>query len=91
MTVIAELWPTVDRYVDGSTPAQVLAYYEELGFTICLLQPDGSLDETTPADLLARHTGIPIMNIVLRKTGGCAAARAPHRQLDPIPELEDTR
>jgi FkbM family methyltransferase len=66
LDIVTEFWPTHPSY-GGSTPAEVLDYYESLGLQLQLLSHDGNTEPATPAEVLARGKADPIMYIVLRK------------------------
>lgn len=66
LDIVTEFWPTHPSY-GGHTPAEVLDYYQSLGFELRLLRENGSTDPATAADVLARGEAGPIMYIVLRK------------------------
>ena len=66
LDIVTEFWPTHPSY-GGRTPADVLEYYQSLGFELRLLRHDGNTDPATPAEVLACGEAGPIMYIVLRK------------------------
>jgi FkbM family methyltransferase len=51
----------------GETAAEVLAFYESLGFELCLLRRNGELDPRNAADVLAHARGLESLNLVLRR------------------------
>jgi FkbM family methyltransferase len=54
-------------HADGETPADVLAFYESLGFELCLLRRNGELEPSTRAAVLGRARDVPSLNLVLRR------------------------
>lgn len=66
--VVAEFWPTLERLTGGDAPVDVLAYYEGLGFELCLLQPDGQVEPASAQRILeaGASASVPLMNIVLQ-------------------------
>jgi len=66
LDIVTEFWPTHPSY-GGRNPAEVLDYYESLGFELRLLNQDGSTEPAIPAQVLAGGEAGPIMYIVLRK------------------------
>jgi FkbM family methyltransferase len=51
----------------GEAPADVLAFYESLGFELCLLHRNGELEPSTQAAVLQRAAGVSSLNLVLRR------------------------
>lgn len=66
LDIVTEFWPTDPSY-GGRSPAEVLDYYESLGFELRLLNQDGSTEPATPPQVLDRGKAGPLMYIVLRK------------------------
>ncbi len=56
-----------ERHLSGESPAEVLAFYESLGFELCLLRRNGGLDPTGAAAVLERSRREPSFNLVLRR------------------------
>jgi FkbM family methyltransferase len=56
----------LERHLDGSEPADVLAYYESLGFELALLRPSGDTQSASAAEVLRAAETAPTLNIVLR-------------------------
>jgi FkbM family methyltransferase len=56
-----------EPHVGGESPEDVLAFYESLGFELCLLRRNGELDPSTRATVLERARGVPSLNLVLRR------------------------
>ena len=56
-----------EPHVGGETPAEVLAFYESLGFELCLLRRNGELEPSTRAAVLERARSEPSLNLVLRR------------------------
>jgi FkbM family methyltransferase len=54
-------------HAGGEAPADVLAYYESLGFELCLLHRNGDLEPSTPAVLLGKVRELGMINMVLRR------------------------
>jgi FkbM family methyltransferase len=54
-------------HLSGESPAEVLAFYESLGFELCLLRRDGSLARAHAAVVLERSRRVPSFNLVLRR------------------------
>lgn len=67
VVIVAEFWPNHPD-LHGTPPAEVLSYYEDLGFRLHLLRPDGGVTATTPEGVFAAGASAPIMNIVFMKT-----------------------
>jgi len=63
---VVEFWPTLERLPGGDAPAEVLAYYESLGFELGLLQTDGRVEPATAQRILEVGSSVPLMNIVLQ-------------------------
>ena len=55
------------RHLDGSEPAEVLAYYESLGFELALLRPGGEPQSAGAAEVLQAAERAPTLNLVLRR------------------------
>jgi FkbM family methyltransferase len=55
------------RHLDGSSPEDVLRFYEELGFALYLLRSDGNLASAGALAILDAAAGVETLNIVLRK------------------------
>jgi len=51
----------------GETAAEVLAFYESLGFELCLLRRSGELERRSAADVLAHARDLESLNLVLRR------------------------
>ena len=66
LDIVTEFWPTSPSY-GGSTPAEVLDYYESLGLELQLLGLDGSTKPATSAEVLAGGEPGRITYVVLRK------------------------
>jgi len=56
-----------EPHVGGESPAEVLAFYESLGFELCLLRRNGELEPASAAAVLARAREVPSLNLVLRR------------------------
>ena len=56
-----------EPHVGGEPPADVLAFYESLGFELCLLRRNGELEPSTRAAVLERAREVPSLNLVLRR------------------------
>jgi hypothetical protein len=56
-----------ERHLDGSSPEQVLAFYESLGFGLHLLHADGTTRGASHADVLAQVAANETINLVLRR------------------------
>jgi FkbM family methyltransferase len=56
-----------DPHVGGESPEEVLAFYESLGFELCLLRRSGELEPSTRAAVLERAAAVPSLNLVLRR------------------------
>jgi hypothetical protein len=56
-----------EPHVGGESPEDVLAFYDSLGFELCLLRRNGELDPSTPAGVMARARQVPSLNLVLRR------------------------
>jgi FkbM family methyltransferase len=56
-----------EPHVGGESPEEVLAFYESLGFELCLLRRNGELEPSTRAAVLERARGVPSLNLVLRR------------------------
>jgi FkbM family methyltransferase len=56
-----------ELHVGGETPEEVLAFYESLGFELCLLRRNGELEPSTRAAVLKRAREAPSLNLVLRR------------------------
>lgn len=54
------------RHLSGEDPDEVLAFYESLGFDLCLLRRNGDLRPATGRAVLDRSRTVPSLNIVLR-------------------------
>jgi FkbM family methyltransferase len=54
-------------HAGGEAPADVLVFYESLGFELCLLHPNGELEPSTRAAVLERARNLPSLNLVLRR------------------------
>jgi FkbM family methyltransferase len=54
-------------HAGGEAPADVLAFYESLGFELCLLHRNGELEPATQAAVLERARNVPSLNVVLRR------------------------
>jgi hypothetical protein len=78
LVVVTEFWPGATKLTGGDAPVELLEYYESLGFELCLLGADGTVEPSGPATVLEAGRGIPLMNIVLRmrKNGHAASAEA---------------
>jgi FkbM family methyltransferase len=63
---VVEFWPTLERLPGGDAPAEVLAYYESLGFELCLLQTDGRVEPASAQRILEVGASVSLMNIVLQ-------------------------
>lgn len=57
------------RHLDGSTPDEALDLYEELGFAVHLLSPDGRITPASRDAVLAAVARVDTLNLVLRKRG----------------------
>jgi FkbM family methyltransferase len=67
LRIVAEFWPNANDLLGDQLPVALLEYYESLGFELCLLRPDGTVEEQTPAEILQAGDGLYLMNIVLRR------------------------
>jgi FkbM family methyltransferase len=76
LVVVTEFWPGATKLLDGAQPISLLEYYESLGFELCLLRPDGTVDPQAAAEVLQAGVGAPLMNIVLRPRAEAQAASA---------------
>jgi hypothetical protein len=56
-----------ERHLSGESPAEVLAFYESLGFRLCLLRRNGDLAPASPEAVLERSRRDPSFNLVLRR------------------------
>jgi FkbM family methyltransferase len=56
-----------EPHVGGESPADVLAFYESLGFELCLLRRNGELQPSSATAVLARARAVPSLNLVLRR------------------------
>jgi FkbM family methyltransferase len=56
-----------EPHVGGESPADVLAFYESLGFELCLLRRNGELEPSSAAAVLERARSVPSLNLVLRR------------------------
>ena len=56
-----------EPHLSGESPEQVLAFYESLGFELCLLRRNGGLVPAGPAAVLERARREPSFNLVLRR------------------------
>jgi hypothetical protein len=63
---VVEFWPTLERLPGGDAPVEVLAYYESLGFELCLLQTDGRAEPASAQRILEVGASVSLMNIVLQ-------------------------
>lgn len=66
LVVVTEFWPGATKLTGGEAPISLLEYYESLGFELCLLRPDGTVEPQEPEEVLSAGKGSPLMNIVLR-------------------------
>ena len=57
-----------EPHLSGESPAEVLAYYESLGFELCLLSRNGRLARADAATVLERSRRGPSFNLVLRRS-----------------------
>ena len=73
---MTEFWPGATKLLDGAQPVSLLEYYESLGFELCLLRPDGTVEPREAAEVLQASGGAPLMNMVLRRRAGAQAASA---------------
>jgi FkbM family methyltransferase len=51
----------------GEAPGDVLAFYQSLGFELCLLHRNGELEPSKRAAVLERARNVPSLNLVLRR------------------------
>jgi FkbM family methyltransferase len=56
-----------DQHLSGESPTEVLAFYESLGFELCLLRRNGDLERITADGVLARARAAESLNLVLRR------------------------
>jgi FkbM family methyltransferase len=56
-----------EPHVGGESPGDVVAFYESLGFELCLLRRNGELEPSTAAAVLERARSLPSLNLVLRR------------------------
>jgi FkbM family methyltransferase len=56
-----------ERHLSGESPAEVLSFYESLGFELCLLRRNGDLEHSTAASVLEHSRREPSFNLVLRR------------------------
>ena len=56
-----------EPHADSEAPADVLAFYESVGFELCLLRRNGELEPSTRAVVLERTRNLPPLNLVLRR------------------------
>lgn len=61
-----------EPHLSGETPADVLAFYESLGFELCLLRRNGDLAPASRTAVLDRARREPSFNLVLRRRGPSA-------------------
>jgi FkbM family methyltransferase len=54
-------------HLGGEAPEDVLAFYESLGFELCLLRRNGELEPSSAATVLVRAGKVPSLNLVLRR------------------------
>jgi FkbM family methyltransferase len=54
-------------HLGGEAPEDVLAFYESLGFELCLLRRNGELEPSSAATVLERAGKVPSLNLVLRR------------------------
>jgi FkbM family methyltransferase len=56
-----------EPHFGGEAPEDVLAFYESLGFELCLLRRNGELEPSSAATVLERAGTVPSLNLVLRR------------------------
>jgi FkbM family methyltransferase len=56
-----------EPHAGGESPADVLAFYQSLGFELCLLRRNGEIEPSTHAAVLERARQLPSLNLVLRR------------------------
>jgi FkbM family methyltransferase len=56
-----------ERHLSGERPSEVLAFYESLGFELCLLRRNGDVQPASAQAVLERSRHAPSFNLVLRK------------------------
>jgi len=56
-----------ERHLSGESPAEVLAFYESLGFELCLLRRNGDLAPAGAEAVLEQSRREPSFNLVLRR------------------------
>lgn len=56
-----------ERHLSGESPEEVLAFYQSLGFELCLLRRNGELDPAGGEAVLDRARREPSFNLVLRR------------------------
>jgi FkbM family methyltransferase len=56
-----------EPHLSGESPAEALDFYESLGFELCLLRRNGTLDPADSSAVLARSRRVPSFNIALRR------------------------
>jgi FkbM family methyltransferase len=56
-----------EPHVGGESPEEVLAFYESLGFELCLLRRNGELEPSMRSAVLDRARQAPSLNLVLRR------------------------
>ncbi len=57
-----------EQHLSGESPAEVLAFYQSLGFELCLLRRNGTLEPAGAGAVLERSRREPSFNLVLRRT-----------------------
>ena len=90
--VVAEFLPERPA-VDGESPDGVLRYYEDLGFALHLLAPDGTMNAATRSEIIATGEQLDVQNLGLRwRDERRRGARAAHsRPPAYIPALDRAR
>lgn len=58
-----------EPHLSGESPEEVLAFYESLGFELCLLHRNGDVVAATRAVVLERARREPSFNLVLQRAG----------------------
>jgi len=56
-----------ERHLSGESPAEVLSFYESLGFELCLLRRNGDLERSNATAVLEHSRREPSFNLVLRR------------------------
>lgn len=86
--VIAEFLP-LRPAVDGESPDDVLRCYEDLGFELNLLAPDGTMNQATRAEIIATGETLDVQNLGLKwRSDRRRPTIAPEAAIAATPTLE---